>query len=177
MMMRYLIPIAVFAALVGFFSVGLTLKPSEIPSPLIGKVAPSFELPRLHEPEQQLSNTDMRGQVSLLNVWATWCYACRQEHPILNEIAKSGVVSIYGLNLRDRRLAAKQWLAQLGDPYTATGFDRDGRVALDWGVYGAPETFLLDADGTILYKQVSPITPDIWQREFLPRIQSAQSLQ
>jgi len=176
-MLRYLVPVAVFAVLVGFFFRGLYLKPSEIPSPFVGKAAPSFELPRLHDPEQRLSNADMQGSVSLLNVWATWCFACRQEHPVLNEIAESGVVPIFGLNLKDQRPLALRWLEQLGDPYAATGFDGDGKVALDWGVYGAPETFLVDADGTVLYKHIAPITQDVWQQELLPRIQAAQSRQ
>lgn len=176
-MLRYLIPVVVFAVLVGFFWVGLGLNPGEIPSPLIGKPAPIFELPRLRDPEQSLNNADMQGQVSLLNVWATWCFACRQEHPILNEIAESGVVPIFGLNLRDQRPAALRWLEQLGDPYAATGFDGDGAAALDWGVYGAPETFLVDADGTILYKHIAPITHGVWRDELLPRIQAAQNRQ
>ena len=176
-MFRYAIPVAVFAVLVAFFARGLFLKPSEIPSPFVGKEAPAFELPRLRYPEQLLSNADMEGEVALLNVWATWCFACRQEHPVLNAIADSGIVPIFGLNLKDQRQAALRWLDQLGDPYAATGFDGDGRVALDWGVYGAPETFLVDADGKVLYKHIAPITDDVWREELLPRIQAARSRQ
>ena len=173
-MTRFLIPIILFGVLVIFFSVGLNLDPSFVPSPLIGKPVPSFELPRLKDPAQIVSDADLRGQVSLLNVWATWCVGCRQEHETLNQIAALRDVPIYGLNWKDAIQPASTWLSELGDPYVASGFDADGKVAIDWGVYGAPETFLIDAEGIILYRHISPLTMEIWQAEFVPRINEAR---
>jgi len=173
-MTRYLIPIVAFALLVVVFRIGLDLDPTFVPSPLIGKPAPTFELPRLHYPNQRVTNADLQGQVSLVNVWATWCVGCRQEHETLNKIASLGVVPIYGLNWKDNEQLAKEWLDTLGNPYVATGFDGEGRVAIDWGVYGAPETFLIDADGVVLYRHIAPLTMETWQREFMPRIRAAQ---
>lgn len=171
--MRYLLPVVLFGALVVVFSIGLNRDPSYVPSPLLGKPAPAFTLPRLDDPEQKLALTDISGQIALLNVWATWCVGCRQEHDTLLELARSSGVPIYGLNWKDDTVLARQWLEQLGDPYVATVVDADGRVAIDYGVYGAPETFLLDADGTVLYKHISPITLDVWREQFLPRIRLA----
>ncbi len=173
-MTRFLIPIVLFGILVVVFSIGLNLDPSFVPSPLIGKPVPSFSLARLNYPDQLVSDADLRGQVSLLNVWATWCVGCRQEHETLNQIAGLGDVPIYGLNWKDDAEQASAWLARLGDPYVASGFDEDGKVAIDWGVYGAPETFLVDADGIILYRHISPLTMEIWQSEFVPRIKKAR---
>jgi len=173
-MTRFLIPIVLFGILVVVFSIGLNLDPSFVPSPLIGKPVPSFSLARLNYPDQLVSDADLRGQVSLLNVWATWCVGCRQEHETLNQIAGLGDVPIYGLNWKDDAEQASAWLTQLGDPYVATAFDEDGKVAIDWGVYGAPETFLVDADGIILYRHISPLTMEIWRSEFVPRIEKAR---
>ncbi len=173
-MTRYLIPIIAFVLLVVLFRVGLERDPTFVPSPLIGKPAPEFRLPRLQYPDQQVTDADLRGQVSLLNVWATWCVGCRQEHATLNEIAARGTVPIYGLNWKDDRDLAIRWLEQLGNPYVATAVDGDGRVAIDWGVYGAPETFLIDANGVILYRHISPLTLETWEAEFVPRIRAAQ---
>lgn len=173
-MTRYLVPILFFGVLIVVFSVGLNRDPSFVPSPLIGKPIPNFELPRLKDPEQFVSDADLRGQVSLLNVWATWCVGCRQEHDTLIRIAALNEVPIYGLNWKDEVQLATTWLDELGDPYVASAFDADGRVAIDWGVYGAPETFLVDADGIILYRHISPLTMDIWQSEFVPRINEAR---
>ncbi len=173
-MTRYLIPIIAFVLLVVVFRVGLERDPTFVPSPLIGKPAPEFRLPRLQYPDQQVTDADLRGQVSLLNVWATWCVGCRQEHATLNEIAARGTVPIYGLNWKDDRDLAIRWLEQLGNPYVATAVDGDGRVAIDWGVYGAPETFLIDANGVILYRHISPLTLETWEAEFVPRIRAAQ---
>ncbi|MFQ5634899.1 MAG: DsbE family thiol:disulfide interchange protein [Gammaproteobacteria bacterium] len=173
-MNRYLIPVAAFALLVVMFRVGLDRDPTFVPSPLIGRPAPTFDLPRLGDPGQRVSNADLRGRVSLVNVWATWCSGCRQEHETLNRIAAFGDVPIYGLNWKDDRELARQWLDRLGNPYVATGFDGDGRVAIDWGVYGAPETFLIDAEGVVLYRHISPLSMDIWENEFLPRIEAAR---
>ena len=173
-MTRFLVPIILFAGLVLVFAVGLNRDPTFVPSPLIGKPIPSFKLERLGEPGKFVSDDDLRGQVSLLNVWATWCVGCRQEHETLNEIASLKDVPIYGLNWKDDPDLAKAWLRDLGNPYVASGFDSDGRVAIDWGVYGAPETFLVDADGIILYRHISPLTMEIWQTEFVPRINAAR---
>ncbi|MDH3915731.1 MAG: DsbE family thiol:disulfide interchange protein [Chromatiales bacterium] len=170
--MRYIIPAAVFAVLVGFFWIGLSKDPSEVPSPFIGKPAPVFQLTELRDPEKLVSQADLSGRPTVLNVWATWCVGCRQEHEALMQLAAMDIVPIYGLNYRDNREQALQWLARLGDPYIATGYDPDGAAGLDWGVYGAPETFLIDPQGTVVYKHLGPMTLRIWQDEFMPRINS-----
>jgi cytochrome c biogenesis protein CcmG/thiol:disulfide interchange protein DsbE len=170
--MRYVLPAVAFAILVGFFWVGLRLNPGEVPSPLIGKPAPVFELPELSDGTKTVSNETLRGKPALLNVWATWCGGCRLEHDMLLAIAAEGEVPIYGLNYRDERNAALDWLRQLGNPYTAVAYDPEGTVSIDWGVYGAPETFLLDPDGVVVYKHIAPLTIDDWRNEFLPRIRA-----
>lgn len=166
--LRFLVPAMVFAALVGFFIVGLQKDPSEIRSPLIGKPAPAFALESLGDPALMVGNADFAGQPWLLNVWATWCGGCREEHETLVAIAREGRVPMMGLNWRDDRTLALQWLAQLGNPYISIAFDPEGRTAIDWGVYGAPETFLIGADGNVLHKQIGPLTAEIWRRDFLP---------
>jgi cytochrome c biogenesis protein CcmG/thiol:disulfide interchange protein DsbE len=168
--MRYVIPAAIFAVLVGFFWVGLSKDPSVVPSPFIGKPAPEFHLQDLADLEATVSNADLVGQPSILNVWATWCVGCRQEHETLMQLAAMDIVPIYGLNYRDNRDQALQWLVRLGDPYMATGYDPDGAAGLDWGVYGAPETFLMDADGIVVYKHLGPLSLAVWRQEFMPRI-------
>lgn len=173
-MMRGLAPIFVFVGLVALLAFGLTRDPRLVPSPLVGKPAPEFTLPLLHAPEQQLRMADLRGRVTLLNVWATWCSACRLEHDMLVAITNSGTVPIYGLDYKDNRDDAKRWLDQLGNPYTAVGFDGDGRVAIDFGVYGAPETYVLGPDGLIAYKHIGPITPEVWERTLWPIVQQLQ---
>lgn len=173
-MLRYLLPIVVFGALLALFVVGLNRDPSYVPSPLLGKPAPEFELPRLEDPANTVKRADLLGDVSLVNVWATWCVGCRQEHPFLVELARRGEVPIFGLNWKDDPASARAWLARLGNPYKATAVDQDGRVAIDWGVYGAPETFLIDASGRVLYKHIAPLTPEVWEREFVPRIRQAR---
>ena len=172
-MNRFIVPIIGFAILVLFLLIGLNRDPTFVPSPLIGKPMPTFSLPQPGEPDKLVSDTDLRYQFSVLNVWATWCGGCRQEHPVLNRIAAQGDVPIYGLNWKDDAQMAGEWLRQLGDPYTATAFDEEGRVAIDWGVYGAPETFLIAPDGTILYRHISPMTMEVWETEFLARIADA----
>jgi len=167
-MTRFLWPLAIFLALVGFLAVGLGLNPREVPSPLIDKPAPAFSLPVLHKPDMQLSRDDLKGQVWLLNVWASWCVSCRQEHPLLVELAKTGVVPIYGLNYKDERDAGLQWLNEHGDPYTASIMDADGRIGIEYGVYGVPETFVIDKAGIIRHKHIGPITPQALQEELLP---------
>lgn len=175
-MLRYLAPVAVFAALVAMFFVGLGKDPSYVPSPLIGRPAPTFSLPRLDDPALRLTQADLRGRFVLVNVWATWCSGCRQEHEALMQIAKQGEVPIYGLNWKDEATdQARRWLEALGDPYTAVGVDADGRAAIDWGVYGAPETFLVDPDGIVRHKHIGPLTLETWQEAFLPRIRGRRA--
>ena len=170
-MLRYLIPLGIFLVLVVFLAIGLGRDPHEVPSPLINKAAPTFRLPQLKEQAKTFSAEDMRGKVWVLNVWASWCVSCREEHPLLVEYAKTGTVPIYGLNWKDRREDALAWLNELGDPYVLSVADADGRVAIDYGVYGAPETYLIDQNGTIRYKQIGAVTPDVWQDKFLPLVQ------
>ncbi|MBA2410035.1 MAG: DsbE family thiol:disulfide interchange protein [Gammaproteobacteria bacterium] len=169
-MLRYLLPAALFAVLVVFLGLGLNRDPSMVPSPLIDKPAPAFSLPHLKHPAQRFTHRDLRGNVSLVNVWATWCVACYGEHPVLVALARSGQVPIYGLNLKDKRPAAIRWLRELGDPYAAIAFDADGRVAIDWGVYGAPETFVVDSGGIIRYKHIGPLTAEVLTETILPLV-------
>lgn len=167
-MNRFLIPLAIFGVLVGFLFVGLGLNPREVPSPLINKPAPHFELPQLHEPGKTFSEKDLLGKVWLLNVWASWCVACREEHPVVTELARRGVVEIYGLNYKDQRADGLAWLRQFGDPYRLSAFDSAGRVGIDYGVYGVPETYVIDKRGVIRYKRIGPLTPDIVKQKILP---------
>jgi cytochrome c biogenesis protein CcmG/thiol:disulfide interchange protein DsbE len=157
--------------LVVFLAIGLGRDPHEVPSPLINKAAPTFRLPQLKAPDKTFSAEDMRGKVWIMNVWASWCISCRDEHPLLLEYAKSGAVPIYGLNLKDRPEDALAWLSELGDPYVLSASDLEGRVAIDYGVYGAPETYLIDQGGVIRYKHIGPVTPDVWSDKFLPLVQ------
>lgn len=170
-MLKYLIPLALFLVLVVFLAIGLTRNPQELPSALIGKPAPTFRLPQLKQPDKSFSAEDMRGKVWMLNVWASWCVACRDEHPFLFEYQKSGAVPIYGLNYKDRPEDALGWLGELGDPYLLSAVDLDGRVAIDYGVYGAPESYLIDKKGTIRLKHVGPVMPDVWEKKILPMVQ------
>lgn len=173
-MWRYILPGAVFLVLVGFLGVGLFRDPTFVPSPLIGKPAPTFSLPKVENTAEQVSLDQYKGRIFVLNVWGTWCVACRQEHETLLSIAREGVVPLVGLNWKDDLTQAQAWLAQLGNPYEASAFDEEGRVGIDWGVYGAPETFLVDGNGQVLFKYISPMTREVWEKEFLPRIQSAR---
>lgn len=173
-MSRLVIPLAVFVVIAGFLLVGLGGNPREVPSPLIDKPAPQFKLPQLHEPTKTLGSEDMKGQVWLLNVWASWCVACRVEHPLLVELAKTKIVPIVGLNYKDKPEEAKTWLSQLGDPYAVSIMDRDGWVGIDFGVYGVPETFVIDKNGTIRYKQIGPVTTEALERKILPMIRELQ---
>lgn len=187
---RFLVPLGLFIILVGFLAKGLFLDPREVPSPLIDKPAPMFSLARLDEPARAFTLQEMRGQVWLLNVWASWCVACRQEHPVLVRMAQEKLVPIVGLNYKEVRgdggietrgitadeesgLAierARGWLNSHGDPYLLSVLDLDGRVGIDYGVYGVPETFLIDRDGRIRYKHIGPVTPEALEKELLPRI-------
>jgi cytochrome c biogenesis protein CcmG, thiol:disulfide interchange protein DsbE len=172
---RFLVPLAIFALLVAFLFRGLSLDPKLVPSPLVGKPIPTFTLTRLDNPAVTISDADFRGKVTLLNVWATWCVSCRREHETLVELAKTGQVDIYGLNYKDNREAANRWLSQLGNPYVANAFDSDGRVGIDWGVYGAPETFVIDREGIIRHKHIGPLTIDIINDEILPLVARLKS--
>ncbi len=176
-MSRFLIPLLIFASLIAVFVVGLGRDPSELPSPLLEKPAPQFDLPSLLDPEQRVTTQDISGEVSLVNVWATWCVGCRQEHNFLLQLSKADVLPIYGLNWRDNGPEARRWLQQLGDPYVATAYDQDGRVGIDWGVYGAPETFLIGADGTVLYKHLGPLSWGLWEENFVPLLKAQGQLQ
>ncbi len=171
---KLLIPLGVFIVLCAFLLVGLWRDPREVPSPLIGKPAPEFKLAQLHEPSKTLGPADLKGQVWLLNVWASWCVSCREEHPLLVGLAKAKLVPIVGLDYKDDTAAGKRWLAQHGDPYTVSVVDRDGRVGIDWGVYGVPETFVVDKAGTIRYKQIGPVTAEALEQKILPLIRELQ---
>lgn len=165
-----LMPLLLFAGVVAVLAIGLTLNPREVPSPLIGKPVPEFALPAVKGRTLGLSGADLKGEVSLVNVFASWCVACRDEHPILMNLRSEGFVPIHGLNYKDRPEDAARWLDTLGDPYTRTGADLDGRVGIDWGVYGVPETFVVDRDGRIAYKHIGPVTPEVLEQKLRPLI-------
>ena len=172
--LRLVIPLAVFVVIVAFLWVGLGRDPREVPSPLIDKPAPAFSLPDLLRPGTLVATSDFKGQVWLLNVWASWCVSCRVEHPLLVELAKSNVVPVIGLNYKDKPSAGMAWLTQNGDPYKLSVVDADGRVGIDWGVYGVPETFVVDKNGVIRYKQIGPITVEALQQKILPLVRELQ---
>ena len=174
-MFRFILPALIFLILVGFLFVGLYKDPSLVPSPLIGKPMPTFAASTLKDPEKLITNKDIQGDYALVNVWATWCAACKQEHAALVYLAEQLQVPIYGLNYKDDRGSAKQWLQQYGDPYIANIFDENGRIGLDFGVYGAPETFLIDKNGIIRHKLVGIMTAEVWQNQFLPKIEQMTS--
>jgi cytochrome c biogenesis protein CcmG, thiol:disulfide interchange protein DsbE len=167
MKLRFVLPLVAFVALVGLLAVGLSLDPRALPSPLIGREAPSFDLPELRDPETRFTSAEMLGKPALFNVWASWCVTCRQEHPMLAELRRSGV-PVYGLNYKDTRSDALRFLARFGDPYDAIGFDESGMVGIDWGVYATPETFLMDRHGMIRFKHIGMITPEIIEQKILP---------
>jgi cytochrome c biogenesis protein CcmG, thiol:disulfide interchange protein DsbE len=167
-MKRFLWPLAIFILLVGFLAAGLKLNPREVPSPLVGKPAPAFELPVLRQSGKLFTPAEMRGKVWLLNVWASWCASCRDEHPLLVELSRKGVLPILGLNYKDKGDEAERWLKQFGDPYQLSVVDAEGRVGLDYGVYGVPETYLIDAEGVIRYKQIGPVTAAVLEGKILP---------
>jgi cytochrome c biogenesis protein CcmG/thiol:disulfide interchange protein DsbE len=170
--LKFWLPAALFVALTAVLAVGLTLNPREVPSPLIDKRAPGFELARLAEPGSSFSPADMRGRVWVLNVWASWCVACRDEHEVLKALANEDLAPIVGLNYKDKPENARQWLADLGDPYLMSVMDRDGRVGIDWGVYGVPETFVIDRQGMIRYKHIGPIDFPALSDKVIPTIRS-----
>ena len=156
--LRFLIPLALFGVLAWFLFAGLSLNPREVPSPLIGKPAPAFSLPRLDDPAKSVGRADLLGRVWVLNVWASWCAPCRQEHPLVVDFARRSKVPVVGLNYKDRPGDASAWLARLGNPYLMNLIDFDGKVGIDFGVYGVPETFVIDAQGVIRFKHVGPLT-------------------
>lgn len=172
---KFLVPLALFGVLVAFLAVGLTRDPREIPSVLISKPAPQFQVPQLIEDSKTFSPNDMKGQVWMLNVWASWCVACRVEHPLLVDMSRAKSVPIIGLDYKDKRPEALKFLAQMGDPYNLSAVDADGRVGIDFGVYGVPETFVIDKKGVIRHKQIGPITPDALQKTILPLIEKLKT--
>jgi cytochrome c biogenesis protein CcmG/thiol:disulfide interchange protein DsbE len=168
--MKRWLPLVLFLVLVGFFARGLFLNPREVPSPFIGRTAPAFTLPLVEDPTRSFSPAQMRGQVWMLNVWAPWCVSCRQEHPVLMQIAQSGRIPIVGLNWKDRDREARALLARAGSPYTAVPEDSDGKVGINYGVTGTPETYLIDKEGIVRMKHIGPISPEVWQDKFEPKI-------
>lgn len=169
-MKRFLLPLGVFAALLVFLAIGLNLNPREIPSPFIGKPAPQFKLSQLADPAATIAPPDMAGKVWLLNVWASWCAACRDEHAALLALSQRKLLPIIGLNYKDQRSDGNMWLARFGNPYDLSGFDEDGRVGIDYGVYGVPETFLIDKQGVIRFKFIGVLTPEIIEGKLMPLI-------
>ena len=174
-MTRYLLPLGIFAALVALLFAGLHLDPREVPSPLIDKPAPAFSLPQLQDPNKKLSRQDLLGKVYLFNVWASWCVSCRDEQPVLTAFARSKQVELYGLNYKDQRADAERWLQMFGNPYVASVSDMDGRVGIDWGVYGVPETFVVDRSGVIRYKHIGPITQSDLDSKIMPIVRQLQA--
>ncbi|MCC6142045.1 MAG: DsbE family thiol:disulfide interchange protein [Nitrospira sp.] len=174
-MKRFLLPLAIFVVMVGFLAVGLTLNPREVPSPLVGKAAPDFSLPQLHESDKVFSPKEMAGQVWLLNFWASWCNGCKEEHPVLMQLAKSGAAPIYGVDYKDTREEALAWLQQWGNPYRLVAVDGAGRIGINYGVYGVPETYVIDKAGKIRYKQIGPVDQDVLDQKILPLVRELQS--
>jgi cytochrome c biogenesis protein CcmG/thiol:disulfide interchange protein DsbE len=174
-MKRFILPLVVFLVMVGFLFVGLNLDPRDVPSPLVGKPAPAFSLPRLDNPQQVFSPQEMLGKVWLLNVWASWCGACKEEHPLLVSLSKTGFVPVVGIDYKDTREEAQQWLAQGGNPYVTSVMDVNGRVGIDYGVYGVPETYVIDKKGIIAYKKTGPITMESLRDVIIPLVKKLQA--
>jgi len=168
------LPLIVFGALAVLLGVGLRLDPREVPSPLVGKPEPAFALPQLNAPAKTLAVADLKGRVWVLNVWASWCAPCREEHPLLVALARANAVPLVGLNYKDDARNADEWLRRLGDPYVANAVDANGRAAIDWGVYGVPESFVVDREGVVRLKHVGPLTREIWQRDIEPLLRKLQ---
>ena len=162
--------LGVFAALVLLLAIGLRLNPREVPSPLIGKPAPSFELPLLQEPDQRFNEKQMLGRVWILNVWASWCPPCLVEHPVVTRIAKAGLAPVIGLNYKDARDEALPWLERNGNPYQLIAYDREGRIGIDYGVYGVPETYVIDRQGVIRFKHIGPLSVEVVQQRVEPLV-------
>ena len=174
-MMRFILPLVVFLIMAAFMYVGLGLNPHEVPSPLVGKTAPAFALPQLHEPAKQFSPQDMKGKVWLFNVWASWCTACENEHPVFMELSRQNLVPIYGMDYKDKREDGEAWLRKHGNPYTLVVSDAEGRVGIDYGVYGVPETYVIDKQGVIQHKHIGAVTPKILDETILPLIKELQA--
>jgi len=172
--LKYLLPLAIFMVLVGFFVVGLKLDPREVPSPLINKPTPAFRLPQMGEASKSFSPEDMRGKVWLLNVWASWCSACREEHPLLMDMSRRADIPLVGMDYKDTDAEAYAVLQQAGNPYRIVVFDRDGRAGIDYGVYGVPETYVIDKQGIIRYKQIGPITEEVLNEKIMPLLKGLQ---
>jgi cytochrome c biogenesis protein CcmG/thiol:disulfide interchange protein DsbE len=174
-MNRFLLPLGLFAALAVVLVIGIRHSPDKgiITSPLLGKAAPQFSLPALKQAGGTVSSKDLKGRWYLLNVWGTWCYACKDEHAMLLKAHAAGVLPVIGLDWKDDDAQARTWLAQAGDPYDAIAVDRSGRAAIDWGVYGAPETFLVNPQGIVVYKHVGALDEETWTREIVPRVKGA----
>ncbi|MBI4357429.1 MAG: DsbE family thiol:disulfide interchange protein [Gammaproteobacteria bacterium] len=173
-MHRYLLPLGLFGALIVFFAFALKQEPAPLPSALIGKPFPSFQLPNVLNPDEKVTDETLRGKVALLNVWASWCSSCMVEHAILSKIKSSTHIPIYGLNYKDEESRAQEWLKKKGSPYEISAFDKEGRVAIELGVYGTPETFILDKHGIIRYRHVGPLSIDVWHETLLPLIQKLE---
>lgn len=171
---KFLIPLFIFLGIAVFLGIGLTLDPTKLPSTLINKPAPEFRVPELHNQSQTFAPSDLRGQRWLLNVWASWCVGCRVEHPLLNQLADQTDIKIVGLNYKDEEVNALQWLSQRGDPYKNVPVDREGDVVIDYGVYGVPETFVIDETGTIIHKHTGPLTAEALSQDILPLFNEAQ---
>lgn len=174
-MMKYFIPLGVFAGLVVFLAVGLNLDPREVPSPFIGRSAPAFDLPRLYAESETLAPEDMQGKVWLLNVFASWCVSCREEHGVITRLIKKSGVAVVGLNYKDEGTDAKRWLKQFGNPYYAVAVDYEGRTGIDWGVYGVPETFVIDKKGVIRLKHIGPVSDKDAREELIPLIEQLRA--
>lgn len=174
-MLKFTTPLLVFLVLAVFLAIGLNLNPREIPSPLIDKPAPSFTLQTLEDRSRTLSTADLKGQVWLLNVWASWCVSCRAEHPVLNRLAERRSAVIIGLNYKDEPEAANDWLARLGNPYDVSVVDSEGLTGIDWGVYGVPETFVVDKRGLVRYKHTGPVADKDVEEIFLPLLSALQA--
>jgi cytochrome c biogenesis protein CcmG/thiol:disulfide interchange protein DsbE len=170
-----LLPVSIFLGIVVLLAIGLTMDPRKVPSPLIDKPVPTFSLAPVQGRQLGLASNDLKGEVSLVNVFASWCVACRQEHSLLLEVGRQNIVPIHGLNYKDEADDAAGWLDALGDPYTRTGADLNGRVGIDWGVYGVPETFVIDKNGNIAYKHIGPISQQDWETKIHPLVVELQS--
>jgi cytochrome c biogenesis protein CcmG/thiol:disulfide interchange protein DsbE len=170
-MNKFALPLIAFVALVALLAVGLNLNPREVPSPLVGKPAPDFKVPQLHDPGASFTPKEMLGKVWLFNVWASWCVSCREEHPVIVEYTRQpDAIPVIGLNYKDKREDGQRWLTRFGDPYVLSAFDLDGRVGINYGVYGVPETYLIDKQGVIRFKQIGPITPAVLEQKILPLV-------
>jgi cytochrome c biogenesis protein CcmG/thiol:disulfide interchange protein DsbE len=173
-MMRFILPLVIFLVLSAFLYKGLHLDPREVPSPLIDKPAPAFNLPQLHNPDKNFSPEEMKGKVWLLNAWSSWCVSCKEEHPVLMDLAQQNIVPIYGLDYKDKREDALMQLSRGGDPYVLSVMDREGRTGIDYGVYGVPETYVIDKQGIIRYKQIGLVTPQNLRDTILPLVAELQ---